>query len=583
MSECTFFDAVTDAALMTNLPVTFPDVWTEVKRLCEMTRRRVDGEIQGTPLLFKMIGVLAQIPCDEMMRMIQPFFSSGVNVNAVDANKRNVLHSVCFNWAGFTEDKLTTLVNTLIAQGVDTSHVDYEGNTPLSVAIIKGLRNVHIVSKLASTDAIVNRKNINGHTPLSLAFSFSDHHVVSYLLDQNPSLEDLDPKGNTVLHKLLHSYVQLMKRADGPAIDWSSLWTKYCSFKNHRNSDNCFPIECILQTKPIMLSHSDFVLLLPDRQVINETNRDGESILYLTVKAISSAEFTFIHSVLDRGGNIHEDNLIKAAISSKTDVSTKVHKLVTLGATMTISDVKFVLRQKDDDLSNAERIDIIEHFIYHADGAKDLSQEIPDIAVAMCMFYLSISQVLPLKLLKRLINELNIKFSETNKEGWALMDLLAIYGPDEGQVITLLTSLLRECPEIDIDESQASTASQCAIWEGRFKLAGILLKYFVSVDAFVANRVTVNYFKSRDNPVDYVNLAKLMVASGVPYKSTLNHLNADERKQLTLWMNNRPLLELAVTQLLRTLATRKKITQFLNELEDLPHLKKYLHMDHLDL
>ena len=74
-----------------------------------------------------------------------------------------------------------------------------------------------------------------------------------------------------------------------------------------------------------------------------------------------------------------------------------------------------------------------------------------------------------------------------------------------------------------------------------------------------------------------------MVASGVPYKSTLVHLTTAERKELVHWMNNRPLLELAITQLLRMLATRRKIAQFLNELEDLPHLKKFLYLDHLEL
>lgn len=583
MAEPQFFDSITDAALINNLPVKFPEIWIEIKRFCEMARRRVNGAIQGTPVLFKMIGVIAQLPCDQMISMIEPFFESGVDVNAVDSNSRNVLHSVCLHWAGLTEEKLTALLDLLISQRVDASHSDYEGNTPLSVAIIRGMKSVDLIAKLACSNEIINGKNKNGHTPLSLAFSFSDHEVVSYLLSKNPLLENLDPKGNSILHRLLSSYVSLMQRVDSPAIDWSSLWQRYCFFKNHRNSDNSFPIECILLTRPIMLSYSQFVSLLPDGQFINETNREGESILSLAVRAVRHAEFSFIDAVLDLGGKIDQENLIKAAISSKTDVVAKVHKLNQLGAKMTISDIKFVLRQKEEDLNNSERIQIIEPFIYRGEEASRLSQEIPDIAVAMCMFYLSISEVLPLQLVKRMINELSIKFSETNKEGWALMDLLAIYSPDESEVICLLTSLLRECPNLDIDEKQASNAAQCAIWEGRFKLAGILLKYFASVDAFISTRVTVNYFRSRDNSADYLNLAKLMVASGVPYKSTLNHLNADEKKQLTLWMNNRPLLELAVTNLLRTLATRSKISQFLNELEDLPHLKKYLHMDHLDL
>lgn len=583
MTEVSFFDAITKAATDACLPSKFGDVWVEVKRLCEMAKRDVNGRIQSSPLLFKIINLLTQLPCEEMVQMLAPFFSCGVDVNALDDNKRNILHIICFNWSGLTDEKLSKLVTIFVNKNVHTDHVDYEGNTPFSMAIIRGVKNLNIISKLLSpSPSILDRKNIHGQSPLSLAFTFSDEKVVSFLLSQNPIVENLDPEDNTVLHKLLVSYVNLIKRANAPDIDWDALWTKFSYLKNRRNSKSSFPIEAILQEKTIMLPYSQFVQLLPDSEFINCANSDEETLLSLTVKAVREAEFSFIHAVLQRGANINTENLIKAAISSKTDVPAKVQTLVRLGANMDISDVKFVLRQREADLTNRERILIIEPFIYDSNEASKLAQEIPDIAVAMCMFYLSEKELLPLELLVKLITELQIKFSATSKDGWALMDLLAIYSPDEGQVISLLTSLLKKCPDLEVDENQASIAVQFAIWEGKFKLAGVLLKYFASVDAFKAQGVTVNYFRTRGGG-NYLNLVKLMVASGVPYKSTLVHLTTAERKELVHWMNNRPLLELAITQLLRMLATRRKIAQFLNELEDLPHLKKFLYLDHLEL
>lgn len=582
MAQVSFFDAITEAAADACLHLKYLDVWTEVKRFCELAKRDVNGKIQGTPLLFKMIGILNQLPCEEMMKMLEPFFSCNVDIDALDSNKRNVLHSICFNWSGLTDEKFCQLVTLFVDKNVQTDHIDYEGNTPFTIAIIRGVKNVNVLAKLVPSDVILNKKNNLGQSPLSLSFNYSNEKVVSYLLSRNPIVEEIDPQNNTVLHLLLSSYVKLLKLPNPPDVEWTSLWKKYSYLKNHRNINNSFPLESILQTKPIMLPYSEFVLLLPDSEFINCFNKDDETILSLTVKAVCEAEFSFIHAVIERGASVKVENLIKAAISSKVDVAAKVEKLVQLGATMDISDLKFVLRQREEDLTNRERILIIEPFIYTSNDAHNLAKEIPDIAIAMCMFYLSLEQLLPLKLLVRLINDLKIKFSETSKDGWGLLDLLAIYGPDENQTISLLTTLLKECPDLDVDENQASIAVQHAIWEGKFKLASILLKYFASVESFKAKGVTVNYFKSRESD-GYLNLVKFMVASGVPYKSTLNHLNPSEKKELALWMNNRPLLELAITQLLRMLATRKKVSQFLNELDDLPHLKKFLHLDHLEI
>lgn len=127
-----------------------------------------------------------------------------------------------------------------------------------------------------------------------------------------------DSKKNTILHQLLASHVLLIQSHSSANVDQASLWARQCSCENNRNSDEAFPIEHILHTEVVTFSHAHFVsIYFSDVHFINEKNRDGESILQLSATTFCEGEFSFIHSVLDCGGDIFKDRFIKAAISSR--------------------------------------------------------------------------------------------------------------------------------------------------------------------------------------------------------------------------------------------------------------------------
>lgn len=96
-----------------------------------------------------------------------------------------------------------------ISSSVITS-VDYEGRTPLVVAIMKG--DFDTVKKFVEYGCDVNELS-NGLTPLMIAARYNKVEIVSYLLQNGARPETKDDRGNTAL-----KYAQLSKASEVIAV-----------------------------------------------------------------------------------------------------------------------------------------------------------------------------------------------------------------------------------------------------------------------------------------------------------------------------------------------------------------------------
>ncbi|XP_044597921.1 uncharacterized protein LOC123274388 [Cotesia glomerata] len=81
-------------------------------------------------------------------------------------------------------------------------NVDNSLTTSLFYAIRR--KNFKIVKSLVRMGAKVNRKSKSGMTPLLAAAERSNLKILSFILEQNPNINDIDASGNTALHYVFH-------------------------------------------------------------------------------------------------------------------------------------------------------------------------------------------------------------------------------------------------------------------------------------------------------------------------------------------------------------------------------------------
>lgn len=222
-----------------------------------------------------------------------------------DGNSKNPLMRAC--WSN-NED----MVKTLLAFGADTSFVD-SGNTPLTISISHGLRN--IVSLLLDAGADVNHAP-TGHTPLSTGIGFGYENIVSLLLDMGADVNLRDKDGSTPLHdaarkKSSRLVKELISRgADVNAMDDNGR-TPLHSLALHSHSN--------AYMGSTELTESELNELL-----LKEASID--MLLYIVSEGILEATDSIIASLLDKGAELNlrdgsEKTPFKLAVSIDNIIS----------------------------------------------------------------------------------------------------------------------------------------------------------------------------------------------------------------------------------------------------------------------
>lgn len=116
-------------------------------------------------------------------------------VKATDKSGNTALHHAC-QYSGHQD-----LVSDLVALKLDVNQANFQGETPLILAI-KGDHG-HLANVLIAHGADVNKQDNKGRTPLVHAVLYCKKHVVEQLLLAGADPNRVDNAGNTPLHCLL--------------------------------------------------------------------------------------------------------------------------------------------------------------------------------------------------------------------------------------------------------------------------------------------------------------------------------------------------------------------------------------------
>ncbi len=107
---------------------------------------------------------------------------------------RNVTAAEIFNAIRHNDG---TLIDELIAQGVDLDLIDSQGNTPVMAAIQAGWPR--LAASLVTETGYPGQANADGMLPLQLASGRGYEKLVSALIDSNLDIDQSDARGNTAL------------------------------------------------------------------------------------------------------------------------------------------------------------------------------------------------------------------------------------------------------------------------------------------------------------------------------------------------------------------------------------------------
>jgi ankyrin repeat protein len=169
-------------------------------RLSLLVERGVD--IRSEPVLV----VAIQHCTDPMVELV---LERGADVHQTDASGNTPLHATI-------RHTRTSVVDLLLEHGAaaDVNRTNALGNTPLhdAVVITESKEKRNIVQRLIEHGADVNRRNIEGKSPLYLAFQqqYLDPAVIQMLLEGGANVRQTNPGGETFLHLAAkHKYPNL--------------------------------------------------------------------------------------------------------------------------------------------------------------------------------------------------------------------------------------------------------------------------------------------------------------------------------------------------------------------------------------
>ncbi len=188
--------------------------------------------------------------------------SAGARVDALDAVGKTPFLLI------IPKGKQYSMYNTLLQFNANATEKDMFGDTVLHVATLGGV-GTDVLGLLVSNGAPINERNKQGVTPLSLAIEQGNMEHVVFYAQAGADINAEDMEGNTPLSRALeNSAIDMLKTLVTP--------------KNILSKDSAgnTPLHiAILKDSPF-----EYVKYLIDSGAdVNARNKNGDSILYLTV------------------------------------------------------------------------------------------------------------------------------------------------------------------------------------------------------------------------------------------------------------------------------------------------------------
>lgn len=176
---------------------------------------------------------------------------------------------------------------------------DPDGNDILKVAIIHKFSSDFIQSIISSMEdklttkelnLQLNIKNSGGDTALSLAVKNSMDAVVTILTSCTPVLMvNIDKERNCLIH-FIHKFK-------------TKVWRRYLFLKDVKNGFGFFPLQLLAQNK-VDVDNETFKKLIPSREVVNDRNVFGETLLQVLLKDKEWFSCERIGFMLDAGADM---------------------------------------------------------------------------------------------------------------------------------------------------------------------------------------------------------------------------------------------------------------------------------------
>jgi uncharacterized protein len=209
--------------------------------------------------------------------------SNGAQVDALDSLGKTPLLLIIPSAAQHD------MYSLLLEYKANINQKDMYGDTVLHVATMGGAK-VDILRMLVENGASVNERNKQGVTPLSVAIEHNLADHVAFYAEAGADIHAEDQDGNTPLTRALSSDITMLQ---------TLVTTK--NVLSHDSAGNT-PLHIAIM-KDVPLSYIKY--LVDTNADVNARNRNGDSVLYMTVQKNRKAAGTLL---LEHGANIFATN-----------------------------------------------------------------------------------------------------------------------------------------------------------------------------------------------------------------------------------------------------------------------------------
>jgi len=125
--------------------------------------------------------------------------SLGINLNAINKNGENVLHSIV------RKEQQVEIIKYFVSKGVDANKSDNDGNTPfMNAASVNG--ELEVIYLFANSIKDINQRNTKGVSALGFAVKGNTAEIVKFLLDKGTDVNTVDVSGENLAAYLIQSY-----------------------------------------------------------------------------------------------------------------------------------------------------------------------------------------------------------------------------------------------------------------------------------------------------------------------------------------------------------------------------------------
>lgn len=125
--------------------------------------------------------------------------SLGINMNAINKNGENVLHTIV------RKEKQLEIISYFLSKGVDINKADNDGNTPFMNAASAN-SEPEVISLLANDLKDIYEINKKGVAALAFAVKNNTAEIVKFLLDKGADTKVVDASGDNIAVYLIQSY-----------------------------------------------------------------------------------------------------------------------------------------------------------------------------------------------------------------------------------------------------------------------------------------------------------------------------------------------------------------------------------------